>query len=64
MRFYLLGKALRDLLFSRIALEVPIFVVVTKVDLVSPNTLARTLLSLEVILKGPGCKRIPFRLKS
>lgn len=46
------------------ALEVPIFVVVTKIDLVSPATLSRTLSQLESFLKSPVCKRIPLRIET
>lgn len=45
------------------ALEVPIFVVVSKIDICPQNALMKTLDQLEGILKSTGCNRIPFRVK-
>lgn len=45
-----------------LALDVPVFVVVTKVDMCRPMMLEKTLSQLEQILKSPGVKRIPIRI--
>ncbi|KAL8592665.1 GTP-binding protein 1 [Nucella lapillus] len=42
-----------------LALNVPVFVVVTKVDMCPPNVLQETLKLLTRILKSPGCRKIP-----
>lgn len=42
-----------------LALNVPVFVVVTKVDMCPPNVMAETLKLLTRILKSPGCRKIP-----
>lgn len=46
------------------ALEVPVVVVVNKVDLASPSCLQRTLSQLQMLLKGPGCKKVPIQIFS
>jgi len=45
-----------------LALDVPVFVVVTKVDQCRRPVLERTLTQLEAILKSPGVKRVPLRV--
>lgn len=47
-----------------LALNVPVFVVINKVDMCRPAVLERTLLQLEQILKSPGVKRIPIRIEN
>nr|CAB3239949.1 GTP-binding protein 1-like [Phallusia mammillata] len=42
-----------------LALNVPVFVVVTKIDMCPPNVLQETLRLLIKILKSPGCRKIP-----
>nr|XP_039256409.1 GTP-binding protein 1-like [Styela clava] len=42
-----------------LALNVPVFVVVTKIDMCPPNVLQETLKLLVKILKSPGCRKIP-----
>jgi GTPase len=42
-----------------LALNVPVFVVVTKIDMCPPNVLQETLKLLQRILKSPGCRKIP-----
>lgn len=42
-----------------LALTVPVFVVVTKVDMCPPNVLQETMRLLNRILKSPGCRKIP-----
>ncbi|KAL4238582.1 GTP binding protein [Mactra antiquata] len=47
-----------------LALNVPIFVVVTKIDMCRKFMIEKTVTQLEKILKGPGCKKIPVRIDS
>lgn len=47
-----------------LALKVPVFVVVTKIDKCRRFILERTVSQLEKILKSPGCKKVPLRIKS
>lgn len=42
-----------------LALNVPVFVVVTKIDMCPPNVLQETMKLLCRILKSPGCRKIP-----
>ncbi|XP_078346711.1 GTP-binding protein 1-like [Oculina patagonica] len=42
-----------------LALNVPVFVVVTKIDMCPPNVLQDTMKLLTRILKSPGCRKIP-----
>ena len=42
-----------------LALSVPVFVVVTKIDMCPPNVLQETMKLLTRILKSPGCRKIP-----
>jgi len=42
-----------------LALNVPVFVVVTKIDMCPPNVLQDTMKLLSRILKSPGCRKIP-----
>lgn len=42
-----------------LALNVPVFVVVTKIDMCPANVLQETLKLLVKILKSPGCRKIP-----
>lgn len=43
-----------------LALNVPVYIVVTKIDMCPPNVLAETLRILQKILKSPGCRKIPY----
>ncbi|KAH9277767.1 GTP-binding protein 1 [Echinococcus granulosus] len=43
-----------------LALSVPVFVVVTKIDMCPPNVLNETLNHLFHVLKSPGCRKIPL----
>ncbi|CAG5136735.1 unnamed protein product [Candidula unifasciata] len=52
----------REHLGYALALDVPVFVVVNKVDMCRPLMLEKTLTQLEQILKSPGVKRIPIRI--
>jgi len=47
-----------------VALGVPTFVVVTKVDACRSAQVERTLHQLERMLKGPGCRRVPLRVET
>lgn len=42
------------------ALKVPIFIVISKVDLCARATVERTLRQLERVLKQPGCNKVPM----
>jgi GTPase len=42
---------------------VPVFVVVTKIDKCRRYVLEKTVSQLEKILKSPGCKKVPLRIK-
>ncbi|XP_022089403.1 GTP-binding protein 1-like [Acanthaster planci] len=42
-----------------LALSVPVFVVVTKIDMCPSNVLQETMKLLQRILKSPGCRKIP-----
>lgn len=43
-----------------LALNVPVFVVITKIDMCPPNILQETLKVLQKVLKSPGCRKIPY----
>ena len=43
-----------------LALKVPCFFVITKIDMCPPNVLEQTLNILKKMLKAPGSKKIPF----
>ena len=43
-----------------LALKVPCFVVVTKIDICPPNILEQTLTMLKRMLKAPGSKKLPL----
>jgi len=47
-----------------LALGVPTFVVVTKVDTCRATQVERTLRQLERTLKGPGCRKVPLRVET
>ncbi|XP_054655578.1 GTP-binding protein 2 [Dunckerocampus dactyliophorus] len=42
------------------ALKVPIFIVISKVDLCTRGTVERTVRQLERVLKQPGCNKVPM----
>ncbi|XP_030627951.1 GTP-binding protein 2b [Chanos chanos] len=50
----------REHLGLAMALKVPIFIVVSKVDLCAKVTVERTVRQLERILKQPGCNKVPM----
>jgi GTPase len=43
-----------------LALQIPVFVVITKVDMCPENVLKETITQLKSILKSRGCRKIPF----
>ncbi|TPP55925.1 GTP-binding protein 1 [Fasciola gigantica] len=47
-----------------LALGVPVFVVVTKIDMCPPNVLQETMNLLVRILKSPGCRKIPILIST
>lgn len=47
-----------------LALNVPVFVVVTKIDMCPPNVLQDTLKLLSRVLKSPGCRKIPMMIQN
>ncbi|RWS24817.1 GTP-binding protein 1-like protein [Leptotrombidium deliense] len=47
-----------------LALSVPVFVVVTKVDMCPSNVLQNTLKLLQRLLKSPGCRKIPVLVQN
>ncbi|KAF7655742.1 hypothetical protein LDENG_00051760 [Lucifuga dentata] len=50
----------REHLGLAMALKVPIFIVVSKVDLCTHATVERTVRQLERVLKQPGCNKVPM----
>ncbi|KAK3094036.1 hypothetical protein FSP39_023275 [Pinctada imbricata] len=54
----------REHLGFALALNVPIFVVVTKIDMCRRFMIEKTVSQIEKILKSPGCKKIPLRIKT
>ncbi|XP_056265035.1 GTP binding protein 1, like isoform X3 [Pseudoliparis swirei] len=47
-----------------LALNVPVFVVVTKIDMCPANILQETLTLLQRLLKSPGCRKIPVLVQN
>ncbi|CAH1795450.1 unnamed protein product [Owenia fusiformis] len=47
-----------------LALSVPVFVVVTKIDMCPENVLSDTLKMLQRLLKSPGCRKIPVLVQN
>ncbi|XP_061889067.1 GTP-binding protein 2b isoform X1 [Entelurus aequoreus] len=54
----------REHLGLAMALKVPIFVVVSKVDVCSRGTVDKTLRQLERLLKQPGCNKVPLMVSN
>ena len=46
-----------------LALGVPIFVVISKVDMCPASQVEKTVKQMEKILKSPGCKKVPMRIE-
>ncbi|KAF2147857.1 P-loop containing nucleoside triphosphate hydrolase protein [Myriangium duriaei CBS 260.36] len=47
-----------------LALNVPVMVVITKIDICPPNILQQTITQLTKILKSPGARKIPIFIKN
>ena len=47
-----------------LALNVPVFVIITKIDMCPPNVHQETLRILQKILKSPGCRKIPYLVEN
>lgn len=47
-----------------LALSVPVFVIVTKIDMCPPNVLQDTLRLLHKILKSAGCRKVPLLVRN
>lgn len=47
-----------------LALNIPVFVVITKIDMCPPNVLQETLKTLLKILKSPGCRKIAYLVEN
>jgi len=47
-----------------LALNVPIAVCVTKIDMTPPNILEQTVNMLTKVLRSPGCRRVPVFVES
>ncbi|KAF2084613.1 GTP-binding protein [Saccharata proteae CBS 121410] len=47
-----------------VALNVPIMVIITKIDICPPNILQETITQLTKILKSPGARKIPIFIKN
>ncbi|XP_054168402.1 GTP-binding protein 2-like [Oppia nitens] len=54
----------REHLGLALALEVPVIVVVNKIDITDNRSLTQTLIQLETLLKSPVCKKIPVRVET
>ncbi|XP_051764432.1 GTP-binding protein 2b [Ctenopharyngodon idella] len=54
----------REHLGLAMALKVPIFIVVSKVDLCGKSTVEKTVRQLERVLKQPGCNKVPMVVAS
>ena len=47
-----------------LALNVPVMVVVTKIDMCPPNVMQDTLRLLHKILKSAGCRKVPLLIRN
>ncbi|KHJ40421.1 hypothetical protein D918_09526 [Trichuris suis] len=47
-----------------LALNLPVFVVVTKIDMCPSNVLERSVKMLTKLLKSPGCRKFPIMVQS
>lgn len=54
----------REHLGIALALNVPVLVVITKIDICPPNILQQTIQQLTKIMKSPGARKIPIFIKS
>ena len=58
----LLGR--REHLGIALALNVPVMVIITKIDICPPQILQQTIIQLTRILKSPGARKIPIFIKN
>ena len=54
----------REHLGIALALNVPVMVVITKIDICPPQILQQTIIQLTRILKSPGARKIPIFIKN
>ena len=54
----------REHLGIALALNVPVMVVITKIDICPPHILQQTITQLTKILKSPGARKIPIFIKN
>jgi GTPase len=54
----------REHLGLALALNVPVLIVITKVDMCPPNVLESTIKQLLKMLKAPGCRKLPMFVKN
>ncbi|KAI9318892.1 P-loop containing nucleoside triphosphate hydrolase protein, partial [Zopfochytrium polystomum] len=54
----------REHLGIAVALKVPVFIVITKIDVATPEDLSRTVTSLLNLLKSPGVRRVPMVIQN
>eukprot|EP01118_Nematostelium_gracile_P012088 TRINITY_DN4368_c0_g1_i1.p1 TRINITY_DN4368_c0_g1~~TRINITY_DN4368_c0_g1_i1.p1 ORF type:complete len:657 (-),score=198.58 TRINITY_DN4368_c0_g1_i1:35-2005(-) len=47
-----------------LALRVPVFIVVTKIDMCPENIMKQTMDQIKKVLKSPGCKKIPIVIRN
>src|SRR6201989_3526598 len=55
---------LREHLGIALALNVPVMVVITKIDICPPQILENTITQLTKVLKSPGARKIPIFIKN
>ncbi|KAI8907680.1 GTP-binding protein 2-like protein [Powellomyces hirtus] len=54
----------REHLGIAVSLKVPVFVVITKIDIATPSQLTRTVGALLTLFKSPGIRRVPLVVQS
>lgn len=59
----IVGTTKEHLGFS-MALDVPVFVVINKIDSCTPEAIKQTISTIEFLLKSPGCCKIPYLIES
>ncbi|PWA00725.1 hypothetical protein BB558_003193 [Smittium angustum] len=59
----MIGMAKEHLGLS-LALNVPVYIVVTKIDMCPPNVLESTLKQLMKLLKSSGCRKVPLQIRN
>ena len=64
MHNYIVNTSFREHLGIALALNVPVMVVITKIDICPPQILQETITQLRRILKSPGAQKIPILIKN